>query len=177
MATPFLGHIAMFAGNFAPRGWADCSGQLLAISQNEALFAIVGTTYGGNGQTTFALPDLRGKTPVHSGNSNGPGLSPRVLGEIGGVENVTVLTGQLPQHNHLLSASSAGGNSVSPQNALISTDPGGASAGFSTNPPPNTALLASAVSPAGGNQPHNNMPPFLTIRYIVAMEGIFPSRN
>jgi microcystin-dependent protein len=177
MATPFLAQITMFGGNFAPRGWADCSGQILAISQNDALFALLGTTYGGDGQVTFALPDLRGRVPLHAGNSTGPGLSPRILGQSSGSEEVTLIVNELPAHSHALAASSAGGNSPSPENAVISTDPGGASAGFSTVPAPNNALSPAAMGPVGGGLPHNNIPPFLCVRYIIALEGIFPSRN
>jgi microcystin-dependent protein len=175
MATPFLGQITQFAGNFAPRGYADCSGQILPINQNQALFSLLGTTYGGNGQTTFALPDLRGRAAMHPGQ--GPGLSPRNLGESSGSETVTLIATQLPVHSHSHSASSAGGNSLTPANALISTDPGGASAGFASATAPNTALAAAAVGNAGGSQPHNNMAPFLCIRFIIALQGIFPSRN
>jgi len=175
MATPFIAQIIIFGGNFAPRGWADCSGQLLPIAQNEALFALIGTSFGGDGQTTFALPDLRSRVPIHAGQ--GPGLTNRTLGDIGGAESVILTVNQIPRHNHVLAASKAGGNSVSPQNAVISTDPGGASAGFSTAGTTNVSLRAGVVSQAGGNVPHNNISPYLAIRYIIALEGIFPSQN
>src|SRR5689334_8686621 len=148
---PFIGEIRMFGGTFAPLGWADCNGQLMAISQNTALFALIGTTFGGDGQTTFALPDLRSRVPIHAGQ--GPGLTNRNLGDQGGEETVTLTVNQLPRHIHTLGASKAGGNSVSPQGAVISTDPGGASAGFSTGGTTNVSLRAGVVSQAGGNVP------------------------
>lgn len=173
---PFLGEIRMFAGNFAPRGWATCDGQILPIAQNTALFSLLGTTYGGNGQTTFALPDLRGRVPVHVGQ--GPGLSPYSLGQSAGSENVTLTSGQMPGHTHTLNASSAGGDAGSPQNAvsaMVTDTQGNAFNGYTASP--NTTMSPQAIAPAGGNQPHANIQPFLCLTFIIALEGIFPSRN
>ncbi|WP_224371934.1 phage tail protein [Hyalangium versicolor] len=176
MSEPFVGEIRLFSGNFAPRGWAFCEGQLLSIAQNQALFAILGTTYGGNGQTTFALPDLRGRYPMQPGQ--GPGLSPRTLGEQGGVETVTLVANQMPAHNHSLAANGAQGDQFSPQGTVpaVIID----STGQPVNAYSNTAnatMAAQAMSLAGGSQPHNNMSPFLCINFIIALQGVFPSRN
>jgi microcystin-dependent protein len=175
MSTPFLGQISIFAFNFAPRGWALCNGQLLAIAQNTALFSILGTTYGGNGTTTFALPNLQSRVPI--GVGQGPGLSNRDLGEVGGQEAVTLTSDQNAPHNHQLLCSSADGNSYDPAGNYWSQDAGG-------NPEygPASDGIAGSMSPAatslaGGNQPHNNIQPYLTLNFCIAMEGIFPSRN
>jgi microcystin-dependent protein len=161
----------MFAGNFAIRGWAMCNGQILNISTNTALFAILGTTYGGNGQTTFALPNLQGRVPVHQGQ--GLGLSPYQLGQSAGSENVTLLSAQMPQHTHIINANT-GGNQASPANNF----PGNEAtpikiyaAGGSVTMNPNVASLA------GGNQPHGNIQPYLAVTFLIALQGIFPSRN
>jgi len=166
MATPFLGQITLFAGNFAPRGWAFCEGQLLPISQNTALFSILGTTYGGNGQTTFALPDLRGRAPIHPGQ--GPGLSNRFLGEQGGEEATSLSTAQMPAHSHPAGASSAAQTTNRPGGAVPAR--GGV---YATGA--NTTMGGDTV--AGDSQPHNTMQPFTALSYIIALEGIFPSRN
>lgn len=172
MSEPFLGEIIMFGGNFAPRGWAFCSGQLLSIAQNTALFSILGTTYGGNGTTTFALPDLRGRVPIHPGQ--GPGLSSYVLGEAAGVENVTLLTTQMPAHTHVLTsnASTAAATDTLPTGNFLASDNQYTNAS-------NTQMNANAVAiaPTGGSQPHTNIQPFLCVNFIIALEGIFPSRN
>ena len=172
MSEPFLGEIIMFGGNFAPRGWAFCSGQLLSIAQNTALFSILGTTYGGNGQTTFALPDLRGRVPIHPGS--GPGLSPYSLGEQGGVENVTLLITQMPAHGHVATsnASTAAANDTLPTGNFLASDNQYQTAS-------NTQMNANAVTiaPSGGSQPHANIQPFTCVNFIIALEGIFPSRN
>ena len=167
MAEPFLGSIVLFAGNFAPRGWAFCSGQILPISQNTALFSILGTTYGGNGQTTFALPDLRGRAALHAGQ--GPGLASYALGQAAGEESVTLNVNQIPAHGHAQPATGADETTNRPGNAVPAK--GGVYAGSSdgTTMAPTTA--------AGGNQPHDNRSPYLTLNYIIALEGIFPSRN
>ncbi len=172
MTEPFVGEIRMFAGNFAPRSYAFCSGQLLSIAQNTALFSLLGTTYGGNGQTTFALPDLRGRIPIHRGQ--GPGLSNRDLGSTGGTESVTLSVNQIPAHSHP-ARSATGGNSITPVGNYWSTDPGGNSAGFHAAHDGST--MGSVIGPAGGSQPHDNLQPFLCISFIIALEGIFPSRN
>lgn len=172
----FIGDIRLFAGDFAPRGWMLCNGAVLSISVYDTLFALIGTTYGGDGQNTFALPDLRGRVPV--GQGPGPGLTPRVIGQVYGSENVTLLTQQMPQHSHTLNATTAA--ATSPQAA------GGLFAQAGTDkcygPPPGTdpqpqTLAGNAVSVAGGSQPHNNIMPAMAINYIIAVEGIFPSRN
>ena len=176
MSNPFLGEIRMFAGNFAPRGWAFCSGQILAISQNDALFALLGTTYGGDGQVTFALPDFRGRIPIEQGQ--GPGLSPRTLGEQGGTETVTLISTQMPAHSHTLSVTSAAATAVTPGNTLL---PGAISGDtfYVNNIAGNTMapLSAAMLGPSGGSQPHLNMMPTLVVNFIIALEGVFPSRN
>ena len=172
MSEPFLGEIRMFAGNFAPRGWAFCNGQLLSIAQNSALFAILGTTYGGNGQSTFALPNLQSRVPLHPGQ--GPGLSPYSLGQTGGSETVTLLTNQMPAHTHLVSASSSNGNTVSPQSAFPASN---ANNNRDYNTSANTTMSSQMISAAGGSQPHNNVQPYTCVNFIIALEGIFPSRN
>ena len=169
MAEPFLGEIMIFAGNFAPRGWAMCNGQILPIAQNTALFSILGTTYGGNGQTTFALPDLRGRAPVHFGQ--GPGLSSYSLGQSGGVESVALLQTQLPQHSHVANASSADATSSKPDGTVPSS--GGAYAAASDG----TIMSPGFITGGGGNQPHENVQPYLAVNFVIALEGIFPSRN
>jgi len=177
MSDPFIGEIRMFAGNFAPRGWQFCQGQILAIAQNTALFSILGTTYGGNGQTTFALPDLRGRYPMQQGQ--GPGLTPRTLGEQGGTENVTLLTTQMPAHNHTLGAFNAGATSSTPAGQVMAgafdnSTQADVNAYAGT---PNTTMNPQAIGAAGGSQPHNNMSPYLCLNFIIATEGIYPSRN
>lgn len=172
---PFLGEIALVPYNFAPQGWAFCDGQLLAISQNTALFSLLGTQFGGDGRTTFALPDLRGRVPMHVGGGPGPGLSPYAIGEMGGVEGVTLLATQMPSHNHGLNANSANGTSDSPVNGIMGRNASGVpqySGGA-----PNATMAAAAIAATGGNQPHENRPPFLGLNYIIAMQGIFPSRS
>jgi microcystin-dependent protein len=167
VAEPFLGSIILFGGNFAPRGWAMCNGQILPISQNTALFSLLGTTYGGNGQTTFALPDLRGRAPI--GFNQGPGLSLYQLGETGGAESITLLASQMPAHQHLQPASNADQDTNRPNNAVPAK--GGAYSGTSDG------SNLDPTSPSGGNQPHENRSPYLAMNYIIALEGIFPSRN
>ena len=176
MASPFVAEIRMFGGNFAPRGNAFCNGQILPIAQNTALFSLIGTIYGGNGTTNFALPNLQSRAPMHFGQ--GPGLSPRSLGEQAGVENVTLLTTQIPAHNHQASGLAAAGNQGSPLNATWAT----ITVGRNPTPlyapaPANTTMNPTALTQTGGNQPHENMPPFLTISFIIATQGIFPPRN
>lgn len=176
MSEPFIAEIRMFAGNFAPRGWAFCAGQLLPINQNTALFSLLGTTYGGNGQTTFALPDLCGRAPMHAGN--GPGLTPRSLGEAGGQENVVLAINQVPAHSHAaqVNASNGAANSLSPVGTVLAVSAQGNA--FATGSPPTSPMSASAasVANAGGNQGHNNMQPYTAVSFIIALQGIFPSR-
>lgn len=176
MSQPFLGEIRMFGGNFAPKGWALCSGQVLSIAQNTALFSLLGVTYGGNGQTTFALPDLRGRFPMHAGN--GPGLSPRTLGEIGGSETVTLLSTQMPTHNHAVNASSLAAGGPSPEGGIpgYTTDSNQTDI-YAYSTTPNTTMSPQMIGLAGGSQPHENEPPFQVVNFIIALQGIFPSRN
>jgi microcystin-dependent protein len=167
VSEPFLGSIILFAGNFAPRGWAFCNGQILSISQNTALFSLLGTTYGGNGQTTFALPDLRGCVALHFGQ--GPGLSNYSLGQTGGAEVVTLDVSQMPPHAHSQPASNGQQTTNRPNNAVPARGGSYTGAGDGSTLDP--------VSPAGGGQPHDNRPPYLALNYIIALEGIYPSRN
>lgn len=177
MSEPFIGEIRMVGFNFAPRGWAFCNGQILSIAQNTALFSLLGTTYGGNGQTTFALPDLRGRIPMHWGQ--GAGLTPRVLGEVSGSENVTLLTTQIPAHTHLLNASSADADALSPGGNFnaVTNDPSTLNSMNTYKSTANTQMNPGAVGATGGSQPHENMQPYLCVSFIIALEGIFPSRN
>jgi microcystin-dependent protein len=169
MSDPYLGEIRLVPYNFAPRGWAFCSGQILSIAQNTALFSLLGTTYGGNGQTTFALPDLRGRVPVSSGQ--GPGLSNITLGEQAGTETVTLNQGQMPAHGHLAGASNAAATGSRPGNSVPAA--GGAYAASSDG----TTLNPAFIQNSGGSQPFGIRPPYLGLNFIIALEGIFPSRN
>lgn len=173
MAEPFIAEIRMFAGNFAPRGWAFCNGQLLPISQNTALFSLIGTTYGGDGRNTTALPNLQGRVPMHPGR--GPGLTSRTLGEAGGEQNVTLTTNQMPSHSHDLSASSVKGNSVSPLSGVPATTENNVNIYSSSDT--NIVNVENDGEQFGGGQGHNNMQPFLAINFIIALVGIFPSRS
>jgi microcystin-dependent protein len=172
MSDPFIAEIRLFAGNFAPRGWAFCNGQILSIAQNTALFALLGTTYGGNGQTTFALPDLRGRVPISPGQ--GPGLSSYFLGQTGGQETVTLNTQQMPSHSHGAAASGEGGTAATPNGGVWAGSTARDSIYAATA---NTTMSPAAIAATGGGQPHPNMPPYQAINYIIALEGIFPSRN
>ena len=174
MSTPYLGEIRMFAGNFAINGWALCNGQILSISQNSALFSLLGTTYGGNGQTTFALPDLRGRVPIHMGQ--GPGLSNYMLGQQTGSESITLLQNQMPAHNHAVSAVSSGGNQASPAAGYPAVESTGTSLDYSSSNP-NTTMSPGMIAAAGGNQPHSNIQPVLGVNFIIALQGIYPSRT
>ena len=172
---PFIGEIRLFAGNFAPKGWAFCDGSLLPIQQNTALYSLLGITYGGDGKTTFALPDLRGKAPIHRGA--GPGLSNYQLGQSGGSSTVTLTQAQIPSHTHQPKANSSV-NATNPEGGLWGSTQrvlGGITAyGPSTGLAP---MNAAAIIPAGGSQPHNNMQPYLGLNFIIALEGIFPPRS
>jgi microcystin-dependent protein len=172
MSEPYLGMIIIVPYTFAPRGWAFCAGQILSISQNTALFSLLGTTFGGNGQTTFGIPDLRGRVPVGSGQ--GPGLSNYDLGEVAGSETVTLTTQEIPAHSHTVSASSNDPSANRASNAALAAtniyDPNGADGRTFMNP--------NVMPPSGGNnQPHENRQPFLVLNYCIAMTGIYPSRN
>ena len=173
MSEPFVGEIRMFAGNFAPRGWAFCDGQLLAVSQNDALFALLGTIYGGDGRTTFGLPDLRGRVPIHAGS--GPGLSPRRLGSKAGTEKETLTVNQMPSHRHGVQTSTATGVSDNPQgnvfgHSLTPAYVAGAPSGANNFP-------SDIMSASGGSRSHTNEMPYLCIHFIIALVGIFPSRQ
>lgn len=167
MATPFLGQIQMFSFNFPPVGWAVCNGQLLSIAQNTALFSLLGTTYGGNGQTTFALPNLQGRTPIHFGQS--PGLSPRSLGETGGQETVTLISTQMPAHNHSVSASTAAPTAGTPAGNVW------AQGNYSSTA--NAPMSPADIGVTGQGQPHENRSPYLVVNFCIALQGIYPSRN
>lgn len=173
----YIGQIILFAGNFNPRNFALCQGQLLAIATNQALFSILGTTYGGDGRTTFALPDLRGRAPVSSGQ--GPGLPNMVLGQTGGAENVALTTLQMPAHIHMVNASSNGATTGNPQNAVYAkaVDAGSGSEYQIYQQNGTVPLNGNAMASAGGNQPHNNLPPLIALNYIICTSGIYPSRN
>jgi microcystin-dependent protein len=167
MAQPYVGEIRMFGGNFAPAGWMFCEGQLLPISENETLFQLIGTRYGGNGQETFALPDLRGRLPIHQGNSF-------ILAETGGAEEITLTTQQMPTHSHPFLASTAVGTNPNVQGNVA------AAAGnidLYREAPPGSAMAAQAVGPTGGSQPHTNFQPYLCVDFIISLFGIFPSMN
>lgn len=169
---PYLGMIIMFGGNFSIQGWALCQGQLLSIAQNSALFAILGTTYGGNGQTTFALPDLRGRVPV--GWGNGPGLPTNSLGEMAGTVSTTLLTSNMPAHQHTLQGSSLVGNNALPTNA-VPANSGNLDKEYSTDLSAPVAMIPTGV--AGGSQPFSIRDPYLVLNFQIALQGIFPSRN
>jgi microcystin-dependent protein len=174
MSEPFVGEIRMFAGNFAPRGWAFCDGQLLAVSQNDALFSLFGTIYGGDGRTTFGLPDLRGRIPIHAGH--GPGLSERRLGAKSGEESVTLTLNQTPSHSHGMSANSTQGDSATPTGAFA-PDAAGSNIYITSLNPPVVNLNSSMLSHIGGSRSHTNLMPYLCIHFIVALFGIYPSRH
>jgi microcystin-dependent protein len=169
---PFVAEIRIFPFNFAPTGWAFCNGQLMPISQNTALFSLLGTTYGGDGKSTFALPDMQGNAPMHPGQ--GPGLSLHDLGETGGSETVTLLESEIPVHTHTLQASQSDGTDQSPLDGLYAT---GIGVGQYANAGALTPLAVSALTPAGGGLPHNNMQPYLTLNFCIALQGVFPPRG
>jgi microcystin-dependent protein len=167
MSQPYIGEIRMFGGSFAPAGWAFCDGSQQAISENDALFTLIGTTYGGDGQSTFNLPDLRGRTPMHVGPNY-------VLGENGGTESITLNTQQLPSHGHPMVAAGAAADAVTPTGGFPSFPP---SLAMYFNADPDAALSPSAVLPVGGSQPHENMQPYLAISFIISLFGIFPTQG
>jgi microcystin-dependent protein len=169
---PFLGQIMMVGYTFCPRGWTEADGQLLPISSNSALFSLYGTTYGGDGRTTFALPDLRGRVPMHTGS--GPGLSPRQMGQAGGTETNTLTAGNMPAHSHSLNALSANGTTPAPGGNLIAGAGREVIYGSGT---PDAQMSGNAIGSAGGGQAVNNLQPFQVVRYCVALQGIYPSRN
>lgn len=164
MAQPYVGEIRMFAGNFAPAGWMFCDGQLLPISENETLFNLIGTTYGGDGQSTFALPNLQSRIPIHMGNGF-------ILAETGGVESVTLTVSQIPAHNHPLLCSSGTASLQDPTNSIPAVSTAQAYFNSPANP---TNLSPSAIGPTGGSQPHENLQPYLCVNFIISLFGIFP---
>lgn len=172
MADPFVAEIRIFPFNFAPRGWSFCNGQLLPISQNTALFSILGTYYGGDGKSTFALPDMQGNAPMQWGD--GPGLSPHSLGEMSGSENVTLLASEIPSHNHsVLGQATPLGGSANPSGNSYSRP---ASGNLYASTGTVVAMADIAITPSGADQPHNNMQPYLTLNFCIALQGIFPPR-
>ena len=171
MAEPFIGEIRLFGFNFAPRGWAMCNGQLLAISQNTALFSLLGTNYGGDGVRTFALPDLRSRVAIHEGQ--GSGLSPYTIGEAGGAETVTLTVGQMPSHAHYLKVSGAAATSTTPSGNVLAR----ATANVYGANSDGSKMHAGTIPVTGGSQPHTNVQPFLAVNFCIALQGIFPSRN
>ena len=182
MTSPFLAEIRIFPFNFPPKGWAFCDGQVLPISQNTALFALLGTTYGGDGKSNFALPNLQGSNPMQAGQ--GPGLTLRDLGEVGGEDTVTLLATEMPQHNHTLNADNSQASSADPSNNLYTDghydDGKGHSGGvqiYQTNQPPVDQLNPLSIGLTGGGQPHNNLMPYLTLNFCIALQGIFPPRT
>jgi microcystin-dependent protein len=174
MADPFVAEIRIFPFNFAPKGWAWCDGQLLPLSQNTALFSLLGTTYGGDGKSNFALPDLQGRAPMHPGQ--GPGLSLHDLGETGGSETVSLLESEIPSHSHALIASEGDGLERTPGGQLFAT---GVTISMyqEASGNPLVQLSPNAATPAGGDQPHNNMQPYLTFYFCIALQGVFPPRT
>jgi microcystin-dependent protein len=177
MSSPFLAEIRMFGFNFAPKGWAFCNGQLMPISQNTALFSLLGTFYGGNGTSNFALPNLQGAAPLNFGQ--GAGLSPRDLGETGGETAVTLLQTEMPSHTHNAQCSPAAGTATSPANNVWAKAQVGRQAEnkYSATTGSSPSMSFNALSIAGGSLPHNNMPPYLTLNFCIALQGVFPSRS
>lgn len=176
MSEPFIAEIRIFAGNFAPRGWAFCNGQLLPISQNTALFSLIGTTYGGDGRSTTALPNMEGRAPMHPGR--GPGLTAKRLGQSGGVESVTLSEAQIPNHTHtqMGSADEAEFDGTNnPKDSVLGTLESGKE--LYGNPSNLQPLADAAIEASGGSQPHNNMQPFLAMNFIIALQGLYPSRS
>src|SRR5579885_140600 len=173
MSDQFVAEIRIFPFNFAPKGWAFCDGQLLPLSQNTALFSLLGTTYGGDGKSNFALPDMQGNTPMHPGQ--GPGLSLHDLGETGGSETVSLLESEIPSHSHSLMAYSGVGNRTAPVNNSISRVTGATP--YVPGSPAPVDLADIAIAPAGGDQPHNNMMPYLTMNFGIALQFVYPSRT
>ena len=172
MSEPFVGEIRMFAGNFAPRGWAFCDGQLLAVSQNDALFSLLGTIYGGDGRTTFGLPDLRGRIPIHAGS--GPGLTPRALGAKSGSESETLTINELPNHTHKLQVSTAAATQNSPSGEYMGNSP---NVRVWRPDDASVDLNSKSITSVGGSRSHTNLMPYLCIHFIIALFGIYPSRH
>ena len=172
MSDNSVGEIRMFAGNFAPRGWSFCDGQLLDLNQFDALFSLLGTFYGGDGRTTFGLPDLRGRLPIHMGT--GPGLTTRPLGQMSGSETASLTTAQLPMHTHKFGAATTEATATNPTDAVIAQ---GVGTSFYAEAAPDTALASRSLNIAGGNQEHDNLMPALCVNFIIALTGLYPSRT
>jgi microcystin-dependent protein len=175
MADPFVAEIRIFPFNFAPKGWAFCAGQLLPISQNTALFSLLGTTYGGDGKSNFALPNMQGNAPMHPGQ--GPGLSLHDLGETGGSQTVSLLESEIPSHPHAMLAGSDAADNNSPQNNIAAPPAGRGNNLYITANSPLSMMNPQALTPSGGDQPHNNMQPYLTLNFCIALQGVFPPRS
>ena len=175
MADPFVAEIRIFPFNFAPTGWAFCNGQLMPLSQNTALFALLGTTYGGNGQSNFALPNLQGSAPMHAGQ--GPGLSLRDLGEMGGSQFVTLLESEMPSHAHAVSGQNSNSNLNDPTGAVLARPFGGGNLYKTPAGAPIVQAAFQSLTPTGGSLPHNNMMPYLTLNFCIALQGVFPPRS
>ena len=173
MADPFVAEIRIFPFNFAPKGWAWCDGQLMPLSQNTALFSLLGTTYGGNGKSNFALPDLQGRAPMHPGQ--GPGLSLHDLGETGGSDTVTLLESEIPAHSHQLRANANLANNRNPSGNVLARPVGGLVYQSTGGSP--VSMAFESLAPAGGDAPHNNMQPYLTFYFCIALQGVFPPRT
>lgn len=172
MSEPFLAEVRIVAFNFAPRGWAFCDGQILPINQNQSLYSLLGTTYGGDGRTTFALPDIRGRSPIHVGRADG---AEHLLGEKSGEETHTITVNEMPQHDHILRATSVDGNQVNPVGHILART---VSLLYRQNPPTIGAnIQTSTITNVGGGQAHDNMQPYLALNYCIALQGLFPSRN
>ncbi|MBE9461796.1 phage tail protein [Dyadobacter subterraneus] len=169
---PFIAEIRIFPFNFAPNGWAFCDGQILPLSQNTALFSLLGTTYGGDGKSTYGLPDLRGRAPMHPGQ--GQGLSLRDLGETNGVESVALLESEIPAHSHTIRITNAPGQVSTASGNMLAQSQHGT---IYSSSPPNVNMSAGSIAPTGGNQPHNNMMPYLTFYFCIALQGVFPPRH
>jgi len=172
MSEAYIGEIRMFAGNFPPQGWALCNGQLLSISEYDTLFALIGTTYGGDGQTTFAVPNLQGRIPIHMGQNPSTGTT-YPIGSAAGVETVTLPTNQMPAHTHVAAAQSESGSASEPNNAFWATS----NLNMYTATAPNAAMSAALLSAAGGSQPHDNMMPYLAVNFIIALYGVWPQQS
>jgi microcystin-dependent protein len=173
---PYIGEIRLFAGNFAPAGWAFCDGAVIPISENDTLFTLLGTTYGGDGQETFALPNLQSRVPIHMGT--GPDGTTYTIGEMAGTESETLTTQQIPVHSHQAIGTTDGASLLSPQNGVLAQASSTQAGMMSYNPPPpGVSMVASEVTPVGGSQPHENVQPFLCINFIISLFGVFPTPN
>lgn len=177
MSEPFLAEVRLFGFNFPPRGWAHCDGQILPINQNQSLFSLLGTTYGGDGRTSFALPDLRGRVPIHVGNSSAQGSANHTLGQRSGEEGHVLQVDEMPRHSHTLNGTNGAPATVDASNARLAPGGGGRSAVVPYGPPTDPTALASTTVDTTGGQAHNNMQPYLAVNFCIALQGLFPSRN